>query len=51
MDDFDTFEEWWEQIKAYADEYHLSYTHVEEEFVINGEFIPVHLEYEHELDR
>ena len=44
--DYDTFEEWWEEVKAYADEHRLSYTHCEEEFIIEGVFYPVGLLYE-----
>lgn len=48
---FDEFEEWWSQIKAYADEHNMSYSHVEEEFIIDGEFFPIELEYiEKDLD-
>ena len=40
LQDFDAF---WEEVKAYADQYRLSYTYVEEEFVIDGQLIPIHL--------
>ena len=42
-DIFQTFEEWWANVEAFADQYGMSYTHVEEEFIIDGEFVPVHL--------
>ena len=37
------FEVFWEEVKGFADQYRLSYSYVEEEFVIDGELIPVHL--------
>tara|TARA_R110002012_G_scaffold10705_4_gene48507 strand:- start:462 stop:767 length:306 start_codon:yes stop_codon:yes gene_type:complete len=40
---YDNFEEFWTEVKAFADQYRLSYAYVEEEFVIDGELIPVHL--------
>ena len=40
------FDEWWEELKAYADQYQMSYAYVEEEFVIDGELIPVHLNFD-----
>ena len=33
----------WEEVKAFADQYRLSTSYVEEEFLIDGELIPVHL--------
>ncbi len=33
----------WEEVKAFADQYRLSTRYVEEEFLIDGELIPVHL--------
>jgi len=46
MTEFDTFEKFWEEVKGYADEHLLSYTYVEEEFILDGEFIPIDLMYE-----
>ena len=39
----DDFEAFWEECKAFADQYRLSHAYVEEEFVIDGELVPVHL--------
>ncbi len=33
----------WEEVKAFADQYRLSTRYVEEEFLIDGELVPVHL--------
>ena len=33
----------WEEVKAFADQYRLSTSYVEEEFLIDGELVPVHL--------
>ena len=33
----------WEEIRAFADQYRLSTRYVEEEFLIDGELVPVHL--------
>ena len=38
-----SFDEFWEEVKGFADQYNLSYTYVEEEFVIDGQLVPVHL--------
>ena len=46
--DYANFDDWWDVVKAFADQYNLSYTHCEEEFVIDGVLFPVHLEFEHE---
>ena len=40
------FEEWWQEIEAYAEQYRLSLCFVEEEFILDGEFIPIHLVFE-----
>ena len=40
---WDNFDEFWAEVKAFADQYRLSYSYVEEEFVIDGELVPVHL--------
>ena len=34
---------WWEEVRAFADQYRLSTRYVEEEFILDGELIPVHL--------
>ena len=36
----------WEEVKAFADQYRLSTRYVEEEFLIDGELIPVHLTFD-----
>ena len=41
LQDFDKF---WDEVKAFADNYNLSYAYVEEEFVIDGQLVPVHLD-------
>ena len=38
-----TFEDFWQEVEAFAEQNLLSTTYVEEEFIIDGEFIPVHL--------
>ena len=43
--DFLTF---WSELQAFADQYNLSTRYVEEEFLIDGELIPVHLTFEGE---
>ena len=45
LQDFDAF---WEEVRAFADQYRMSYTYVEEEFVIDGELIPVHLNFDND---
>ncbi len=40
---WDHFDEFWEEVKGFADQYRLSYSYVEEEFVIDGELVPIHL--------
>ena len=45
------FEEFWKEVEAYACQYLLPTHYVEEEFILDGEFIPVHLDYEHDEDR
>ena len=47
--DYPTFEEWWEEVMAYADHLQMSIHHVEEEFVIDGVFYPIDLTSIHEL--
>ena len=41
--DYIDFDDFWEEVKAYADEHCLSYAQVEEEFIIDGVFYPVGL--------
>ena len=40
--DFDAF---WQEVEAYATEYNLTTRYVEEEFILDGEFLPVPLDY------
>ena len=42
--DYNNFEDWWEEIVAYAEHYKLSQSYVEEEFIIDAVFYPVALE-------
>lgn len=44
--DYNDFDDFWEEVKAYADQYNLSYSFVEEEMIIDGVFYPVHLVFE-----
>ena len=36
------FWEFWQEINAFAEQYRVSTRYVEEEFLLDGEFIPVH---------
>ena len=40
------FDEFWREVEAYAQEHRLTTRYVEEEFIVDGEFIPVHLSYD-----
>ena len=44
--DYIDFDDFWDEVKAYADEHCLSYSFVEEEFIIDGVFYPVGLMYD-----
>ena len=44
--DYIDFDDFWEEVKAYADEHQMSYSHVEEEFILDGIFYPVGLLYD-----
>ena len=47
LDNWDNkWSEFWREVEAYATEHSLTTRHVEEEFIIDGEFLPVPLEYE-----
>lgn len=37
------FWEFWLEVQAFAEQYRLSTRYVEEEFVVDGELVPVHL--------
>ena len=45
-----TFEEFWEDIKAFAEQNRLSTGYVEDEFILDGELVPVHLQWQDELN-
>ena len=40
------FWEYWEEIKAFAEQNRLSVSYVESEFLIDGELFPVHLKWQ-----
>ena len=42
----ETFEEFWEDVKAFAEQNRLATSYVEAEFIVDGEFIPVHLQFD-----
>ena len=42
----DEFNEFWLEIEAYADEHRIPTRYVEEEFILEGEFLPIPLTYE-----
>ncbi len=37
------FWQFWEEVQAFAEQYRLTTRYVEEEFIIDGELVPVHL--------
>ena len=39
----------WEEVRGFADQYRLSTRYVEEEFILDGELIPVHLTFEDDV--
>ena len=39
----ENFECFWDDVLAYAEQYRISTRYIEEEFIIEGEFFPVHL--------
>ncbi len=41
-----SFEDWWADVNAFAEQNRLPTHYVEEEFIIDGEFLPVHLKFE-----
>jgi len=41
-----TFEDFWEDICAFAEQNRISTDYVEQEFILDGRFIPVHLEWD-----
>ena len=40
------FLDYWEEIKAFAEQNRLSVSYVEDEFLIDGELFPVHLTFQ-----
>ena len=50
LEDDADFWVFWAELQAYADQYNLSTRYVEEEFLIDGELVPVHLNFQHEDD-
>ena len=45
FDAFTPFEDWWADVKAFAEQNRISTSYVEDEFILDGEFIPVHLQW------
>ena len=41
-----SFEDWWADVQAFAEQNRLPTHYVEEEFILDGEFVPVHLSFE-----
>ena len=50
LEDDSDFWVFWAELQAFADQYSLTTRYVEEEFLLDGELIPVHLKFEHEED-
>ena len=50
LEDDADFWVFWAELQAYADQYNLSTRYVEEEFLIDGELVPVHLSFPHDDD-
>ncbi len=44
------FWDFWSEVQAFAEQYQLSTRYVEEEFLIDGELVPVHLEFDESVD-
>ena len=40
------FESWWEDIQAFAEQNRITTQYVEDEFILDGEFFAVHLEWQ-----
>ena len=45
-----SFEEFWDEVKAFAEQNRLSTEYVEDEFILDGELLPVHLQWQDELN-
>ena len=48
--DTESFEEWWAEIKAFAEQNRIPTQYVEDEFLIDGELIPIHLTFQDDND-
>ena len=48
LEDDADFWVFWAELQAFADQYCLSTRYVEEEFLIDGELVPVHLKFDEE---
>ena len=46
----DPFERFWADVEAFAEQNRLPTHYVEEEFIIDGELIPVHLKWDEDAD-
>ena len=44
------FDSFWNEVEAYATEHNVSTRYIEEEFLIDGEFQTVNVQYMHQLD-
>ena len=40
------FWQFWSEVQAFAEQYRLTTRYVEEEFLIDGELVPVHLDFD-----
>ena len=45
-----SFDDFWEEVKAFAEQNRLSTEYVEDEFILDGELLPVHLQWQDELN-
>ena len=41
MDDFESFEDFWAKVEEFAKKHNISTSYVEEEFIIEGELVPL----------
>lgn len=44
----ETFEDYWNDIQAFAENNHINTEYVEDEFILEGDFIPVNLKFDEE---
>ena len=40
-----TFEDFWSEVEAFAEQNRLTTSYVEDEFILDGELIPIHLKW------